>query len=457
MNLEESQKNKTGVFEWTDKTKIRPSQKLVFNYTGGLKIKFKENVQKTFSKNGYFLAGPFLQEKDGVAHLMINDRQYYIYKIYVLAKEVVIQHKPVMNGTDITLRIPIISTNSQNKNYTSIDRLLSNSPLVSFQLNTLLKNGSLAALYSGGTVIYLESGIKLQTIISEKNIVYPYEEIGVSLFKPDYVLVPIHLGDNSSFSGKAEEKLSNSLFDDLQEGLQDDMIDMDDDMECTPFDMGADNVQFMQVPIADDSLAIQSNKNTMFGILYLFYMGVIVMALCFLAPLIVTSVLSTLNNKDNNDVMTNFKSMFVLFFLCLFIGSIFVTLDGSERHNVEESKAGLIIFFIAFSCSAIFVIYAINSSPLGNSKWDLGNLMEFLFECLPFKKFKMIFTFFAIFFVVFCLVISIDEKYFKGKFSLTPNVIVWGIFFSFAVGIFAASMTNRVNLNQPLGNKPNLL
>lgn len=456
MNLEKSQKDELGIFDWTDKSKLRPSQKLVLNYTGGLKIDYKENVQKTFSKNGYYLAGPFSQEKGSPAHLMLNDQQYYIHKIYVLAKEVIIQHKPVMNGTDLTLRIPIISANPKNKKYTSIDRLLSSIPLVSLQLNNLLKEGALAALYSGGTVLYLETGISIKTIVPEKNVVNPFEEIGVSLFEPDYVLVPVHLGDDYSFSGKDKKELpQNPVFADIQEGMQEGMDEDMDDFECTPYDIGADNIQFMQVPIADEAISNQANKNTMFGILYLFYMGVIVMALCFLAPLVVKSTVLTLGEKSTN-VFRNVKSLFILFFLSIFITSIFITLDGSDRHNVEESKAGLIIFFIAFTCCAMFVVYTTLSGILNHSdgsSWEIGNMLEFLFECLPFKKYRMVFTFFVGIFLILVLSITIDEKYMKGKFSMSPNLIVWGIFMSFSAALFIAYISGKIDLNVDLRGK----
>jgi len=449
MNAEKTSKN-MDVFDWTDDTKLHPSTKVVLNYTGGLRIKFNENVQKTVSKNGYLLAGPFPQEKDSV-HLLINDRQYYISKIYVLAKEVVIQHEPFTNGTPVSVRIPIVSASPQNTKFTCIDRLLTSTPLVSFQLNSLLKEGSLAAIYDGGTVLYLQRGISIQTVIPTKNAVNPFDEMGISLFEPDYTLVNIHLGDDT---GK-KEGFSNPMYK-IKEGMD----DMEDDLECTPFDIGADNVQFMQVPIADETISGQTNKNTMYGILYMFYMGIIVMVLAFLTPLIVKSTISNVlkDGEKNSDVMTNFKSMFVLFFMSVFLASVFITLDGSQRNNVDESKAGLIIFFLAFSCSSIFVVYTTVSGVLRENtgkKWDIGKVTEFLFECLPLKKYSSIFYISAVIFIIFYLVIIFNEKVLKGPFYSSPYLVSWGIFMSFTLGILFAYLKGYINLNQPLGNNPN--
>lgn len=451
-----SQKNSIGVFDWTDKTKLRTSTKVVLNYTGRLKINFNENVQKTVSKNGYLLAGPFPQEKGSVADLWINDQQYYISKIYILAKEVVIQHEPFTNGSRVSLRIPIVSADPKNKKYTCIDRLLSSTPIVSFQLNNLLKEGALAAIYSSGTTLFLETGISIQTVIPSKNAVNPFDEMGISLFEPDYTLVSVHLGDGSQL--KTGDETKNQMKN-LKEGMED-MVDMEDDMECTPFDIGADNVQFMQVPIADETISGQSDKNTMYGILYMFYMGIIIMALVFLAPLMVQTTLSTIRQDQNSNVMTNFKSLFVLFFTCIFLASVFITLDGSDRHNVAESKAGLIIFFLAFACSSIFVVYATVSGVLkenDGTKWEIGKVVEFMFECLPFKKYKRVFIYFVSVFILFCSIIVIDQRLMNGPFYFSPYLITWGIFMSLTFGLLFAYARGDINLDAELGNNPNFV
>lgn len=445
MNLDKSSsKINTGIFDWTDKTKMKSSTKVILNYNGRLKINYKENVQKTFSKNGYLLAGPFPQEKSSQqADLLLNNQQYYISKIYVLAKEVVIQHEPFTNGPPVSLRIPIASADPKNPKYTCIDRLLSSSPIVSFQFNSLLKDGTMAAFYAGGTTLYLETGVSIQTAIPTQNTVNPFDEMGLSLFEPDYSLVSVHLGDTATVAGK--------------EGF-DNMVEMDDDMECTPFDIGADNVQFMQVPIADETVSGQSDKNTMYGILYMFYMGIIIMVLVFLAPLMVEKTLSTIKADPNSDAMTNFKSLFVLFFLCIFIFSVFITLDGSSRHNVAESKAGLIIFFLAFACSAIFVVYATFSGVLkenDGTKWEIGKVVEFLFECLPFKKYSKVFTYSVYIFLLFCGIILLDQKVFNGVFNFSSYLITWGIFMSFTFGLLFAYYTGKIDLNIVLGENPN--
>ena len=461
MNIEKSQKN-TGVFDWTDKTKLRPSQKVVLNYTGGLEIHFKENVQKTFSKNGYLLAGPFSQEKGGEAHLRINGQQYYISKIYVLAKEVVIQHEPFTNGSPVSLRIPIVSADPKNRSYTCIDRLLSGTPIVSFQLNNLLNEGDTAAFYAGGTVLYLKTGISIQTTPA-KNAVNPFDEMGISLFEPDYTLVSVHLADSSAEKKEGLSKMPHTSTvavadPSMKEGMED-MMEMDDDMECTPFDIGADNVQFMQVPIADEIVSGQSDKNTMYGILYMFYMGIIIMVLAFLVPMMVPIALSKImKGEPNSTKMNNFKSLFVLFFTCIFIASVFITLDGSERHNVAESKAGLIIFFLAFACCSIFVVVAVTSGVLTTNTgevWDIGKVMEFIIECLPFKKFHKVSTYSAMVFLLFCAIVAFDKYVMHGNFSFSSYTMTWGIFLSITIGLLVCLVTGRINLGENIGNNPN--
>lgn len=458
MNLDEFQKKNIGVFDWSDKSKINLSSKIFLNYTGRIQINFKENVQKTFSKNGYFLAGPFPQGREENADLTVNGRQYYVSKIYILAKEVVIIHEPFTNGSSLFLRIPIASADPKNLKYTCIDRLLSSTPVVSFQLNSLLKDGSRAAFYAGETTLFLETGISIQTAIPSKNAVNPFDEMKLTLFEPDYRLVYIHLKDTAITTSTAKkEGFSNPLLGNFKEGLENAVVEMDDDMECTPYDIGADNVQFMQVPIADETVTGHADKNTMFGVLYLFYMGIIVMALTFLAPQIVNVVISNVNEnyKKDSNVMSNFKSLFTLFFACIFIFSVFMTLDGSERHNVAESKAGLVIFFLAFACSSIFVVYATVSGVLSQSdgsKWDIAKVFEFLFECLPFKKFSKVFTNFLYVFAFFCIIVLIDNKLLGGKYFFTSYFIAWGIFLSFTFGILIAYITGGIDLNESVGN-----
>lgn len=456
MNSEKLQNNTNGLFDWTDKSKLRSSTKLLLNYNGDLKINFNQNVQKTFSKNGYFLAGPFSQVKDGISHLTLNDKQYYISKIYILAKEVIIKHEPFLNGAPITLRIPIISADPKNRKDTCIDRLLRSIPIVSFQLNNLLEDGGLASLYAGGTAIFLKTGISIQTTFPTKNTVNPFDDIGIPMFDPDYSLVKVHLGENQPVSKK--EGFSDPLFNFI-EGMED-TFEMDDDMECTPYDIGADNVQFMQVPIADETISGQTDKNTMYGILYLFYMGVIVMFLVFITPYLVGSTVSSITKYygKNSNVMTNLKSLFVLFFAFIFVASIFITLDGSERHNVAESKSGLVIFFLAFACSAIFVVYSVVSGILkenDGTSWELGNVVEFMFECLPFKKFHKVFSYSTSIFIFFCIIIVIDQYLMSGAFSFSSYTITWGVFMSLTIGLFLAYLRGGIDLNEKLGNNLN--
>lgn len=439
------------VFDWTDKTKQRPSTQVVLNYNGDLKIRFKDNVQKTVSKNGYLLAGPFTQETGQKAHLLLNGQQYYVSKIYVLAKEVIVQHEPVMNGTPVTLRIPIVSADPKNSEFTCIDRLLSSTPIVGFNLNHLLKEGDTAALYAGGTTLYLQTGISIQTVIPSKNAVNPFDEIGMSLFDPDYTLVSVHLADDHEIPASTGGPP-------LLEGMEDDNI-YTDDMECTPMDIGSDNVQFMQVPITDESVLQQSDKNTMFGILNMFYMGIAIMFLVFMIPYGMNYLKENkqLNLSEMpNTGKTNFKSWFLLTSLSVFIMAIFITLDGSDRHNVSESKAGLVIFFLAFVSSAIFIVttYLFNTlKETSGELWNVGKIMDFLFECFPFKKFGIVSYIAAFVFIVFLVSVTIDKELVKGSFSLTPNSISWGVFMAFAVGLvgFMINGGSKIITETPLG------
>lgn len=399
---------------------------------------FQRKRSKNIRQKWLFSGWPFPKEKDRV-DLKIGSQQYFISKIYILAKEVIIQHEPITNGVPVSVRIPIVSAKPQNPRYTAIDRLLNNTPSVRFQINNLLNDGDLAALYAGGTAMYLEKGISIQTGMPEKAVENPYEEIGVSLFDPDYALVSVHLGDTSA----VQEGFR------VIEGLDpgDEYVDMQDEMECTPYDIGADNVQFLQVPIADETLSNSTDRNTMYGVLYLFYMGIIALAAAIFVPQMMPFLFP--QEDRNNQSKQNSKVNFLVFlFLCLFMGSIFLTLDGSQRKNASESRAGLILFLLSFVffCAIFSVIVfkqIIQTSAFSEDGWKLFQVFEFIGECFPGKNYGAVFWGFVLAFLIFCFFILMDHYISKSGISFTPYLFMWGVFFSIAaslIGCFIFSL-----------------
>lgn len=391
MKKQEQKQKQT--FDWSRKD---PSTQVVYNYPDSMEIYPKTQIAKTFANDGYLkVMFPTDSKQWSRPHLTIRDTSYHLSALTVLAKphpELVLEHTPMTNGTPIFVRIPLTTQNTlfYPHEETCLDRLIQLSVVdsadgIPCDLNRLLYKGSLAALYKGSALLYWKTPISIQTDLSTiKNAISPWTDMELPLYHPDYRIVLVR-PDTKSMEGFPFTEVAEGF----QEGFD------EEEYDCKIVDESEDQVNLMQIPYLSDSLTNIASKNMMQSVLYLFYMGIIIVLGIYVFPGVYLKMLTIATDGEVlpgtdavNAKMMQPKNKALQCFIWIvgiftFITTLMFLTDGVIRGDSAETAFGLIVSFLVILILTFITIYnTLFIYTKGEYKFSvfLGNLVAFTFQ-----------------------------------------------------------------------------
>lgn len=402
------------------------SIEIIYNYSK-LEVNPKQQISKTLASDGFvrilFQADP----KQSTPHLFFSQSPMQVHRYYVGAinifispePKIVIENKPLTNGVPIYIHIPLITRTDGSKLHdrTSIDKLLNvtdKEEIITVDINSLLGQTQ-AAYYQGQSILKTKKSIAIYTSLDKDDILYenavtPSNWNGITI-EP----TRLHTVVDLLVFGK-DDKVANVI-----EGLDGDGVDMDGDVyDCTPLDIEADNIAFMQVPFFSQNVSNKVSMNFLQGMIFLFYLGIIVIICAFVIPNIYAINFSTLTINIQSQILF-LEAMIPLLFL---IGGTGLILDGAlVRESIQLINAGVLIILF-FGCFWVAIqalkMYDPSRFKKSNDASMLSGFSPVVFNSL----YAFWFFMFIFFFIIGYVAIYMNE----GRYPMM--IIFWGTCFS---------------------------
>ena len=399
------------------------SIEIIYNYSK-LEVNPKQQISKTLASDGFvrilFQADP----KQSTPHLFFSQSPMQVHRYYVGAinifispePKIVIENKPLTNGVPIYIHIPLITRTDGSKlnDRTSIDKLLNvtdKEEIITLDINSLLGQTQ-AAFYQGQSILKTKKSIAIYTSLEKDDILFenavtPSNWNGITI-EPTH----LHSVVDLLVFGK-DDKVANVI-----EGLDG---DMDGDVyDCTPLDIEADNIAFMQVPFFSQNVSNKVSMNFLQGMIYLFYLGIIVIICAFVIPNIYAIQFTTLGGTIQSKILF-LEAMIPLLFL---LGGTGLILDGAlVRESIQLINAGVLIilffgcFWVTIQALKLYDRARFVTAP-GTSMWkELFTVVSSLWPSFSF--------FLVVFYVIIGFVIIRMQE---GKYPMM--IFLWGTCFA---------------------------
>jgi len=417
------------VIQWYSGTRD-DSVQFVYDYTKLMIEPYQ--IFKTFTTDGYLRASFHPDLKMFSPQLILSDSSAQMNTYYVSALDIVlvpepkivIENTPIMNGAPINIHIPL----KYKKGVTnSIDQLLkSPSKTVELNINALFNDisGKIpCAYFKGQSILYTQAiiytSVPLDTI---KNAIQPMVNSTILKKSSSYTIVYLNSFYNSSVSDSIKK---SSVIEGLD--TQTGIVNTEDDVyDCTPLDMGEEAVsEFIQVPFFSSSSGSRISMNMMQGIVYMFYLGIIIVFCVIVVPFIYKPLI---DNK-NVDIEKDIASLEVFIPFSLIIGSLGLIIEAVVyQQSVGLLNFGLLLTFFVLSVSVTIFFFRIYQTNLQLNVSFNDRLVHF--GSILLENIVVWISIFVIFFVFYSILIwGLHYGVFSGM------VILYGIFLSLGISL----------------------
>jgi hypothetical protein len=213
--------------------------------------------------------------------------------------------------------------------------------------------------------------------------------------------------------------------------------------ECTPYDIGEEDVEYMQVPYFSQTVGSQVSMNMLQGLVYMFYMAIIVLICVFVVPNTYSSLVNfTTLSEEQKQKVVFFEWMIPLSFI---FGASVLIMDGLYYHgSPSEINAGFFIAFLFLCILFTIQLYKGLSNGLNGEmtanflSWETGSVLwAVVIDKFFWIPFLILWAFFFPFIVGPFLTFYMYEGQYPGM------VFLYGTFFSFGASLIMYSILNK--------------
>lgn len=261
----------------------------------------------------------------------------------------------------------------------------------------------------------------------------------------------IHIDENTPYSIVQMKVLGNTPSDfldnppDLIEGFEEAVQIAGDDgvYECTPYDIGEEDVEYMQVPYFSQTVGSQVSMNMLQGLVYMFYLAIIVLICVFVLPNTYSSLVNyTTLSEEQKQKVVFFEWMIPLSFI--FAASVLI-MDGLYYHgSPSEINAGFFIAFL-FTC-ILFTIQLIKGFTKGLNGEMTVNFWSWatpsVFYAVTTDKLFWI-PFLLFYFLFFWVIVGGFLSYYMYEGQYPFMIFLYGLFFSFGGASIMYTIMNK--------------